>query len=147
MKGKGGGKRGQGTGAAMAKFEPPKPEVLTREGLHRRVDELLRSSEFFKSDRYSPVILPKYEYDGLVNREEFLRDENKRLRGLLDDLRKERNERSMRSLNEIQELLAHERNRAKKTAPKKSSAIRLVTDEFKAFKKSKKSKEGHDAKA
>lgn len=143
MKRKGGVKQGQRPGAAMVKFEPPKPEVLTKEGLHRRVDELLGVSEMVKSDSYSPVILPKWEYDGLVNDSENLRDENKRLHGLLSDLRKEQNERSMRSLNELQERLVHARNPAKKTAPKKSPALCLVTDEFRKWK-SEQHDGGHD---
>ncbi len=110
MKGKekGSGKRGHVIRAAIAKFEPPKPEVLTKEGLHRRVDELLGVSEMVKSDSYSPVILPKWEYDSLVRDSERLKEH----------------------------LMGHAAGPkvpAKKTDPKKAPSICLVTDEFRKF--------------
>lgn len=129
MKGKGGGKQGRSPGAAMAQYEPPKPEVLTREGLHRRLDELLEMSEFSKDDSYSPVILPKWKYDNLLFRSE-----------QLDELREEQMRQYKQSTQNLQELLTGLSNPAQKAAPKKSPAICLVTDEFKAFSKTKKGK-------
>lgn len=119
----------------MAKYEPPKPEVLTREGLHRRVDDLLEVSALSKSDSYSPVILPKWEYEHLIW-------ESGRLKELTEELMEERRNQSEQRRSELKErmeetktLLRRMSGTGARTKKKSGPILSLVSADFEKFRK------------
>lgn len=68
--------------------ERPKPKVLTREELHQRIDLWMEWAK--SSDSWTPMLIQKWEYDGLLKDKKFSEDfldlERRRVSGLLSEV-------------------------------------------------------------
>jgi hypothetical protein len=60
------------SGPVTAAVELPKPKVLTREELHKELDDCLNMANLCKDQSYAPVIIKQWQYNSLLReRDEF----------------------------------------------------------------------------